>query len=489
MTINNSAAAGLAVRGNTGRTNLLGVTANNAALNGVNVLGNAGETNFSNLTVADSGLHGVFIQANTGPVNFNNTLVERAGADAIRVIEEHDGPIAFNNTTLLNPTDSGIVLSQTEGGISFENTLIANAGAHGVLLDDTTGNYRFGQTTITNTQDVAFLIDDGESNVEFTGRITQTTGAEALAIRNIDGGQYSLTPGAAGGPTIVASNLDPGVFAVDLDADGSLAQINLVGVNVDANGVGGGLRLTNLGVNGLANFENLTITNAATGVAVLNNDGFVNFQQLQSTAVGAGSIAFLANDNTALVNVGGANNRLVAVEGRAALIEQTNGFLSFDRITVTDGDGDAVVLRDFDGGFFVQQRFTVDGNTAGTGWLVENATGQFVAGRLDFDDVLDGVHFTNVAGSIILGGGTIGGTGAAGTGLNIGDVGGALSLEMFNTRINGYATGVELLVNPGGTLTLGGVNNTFGTNTQNADVTNNGTINGVINFNGGITVP
>jgi hypothetical protein len=490
VAVNGTGTFGLQIQQNAGQTNVTSATISNPGSIGVAVLANGSDTNFSGLIVRDSADDGIQLQANSGNVNFNNTTVERAGGDGIAVLGEQDGTASFNNTTIVASVDAGIRLQQTEGGVNFENTLISGAGTQGIVLDDTTGTYRFGETRIDNAGLTGFLIDDGDPNVTFTGIIRQTNGVSALVVRDIDGGSYSFTPGAAGGPVVFASNLTAGTFAVDIDADGALSQFTVNGLQVDAAGVGGGFRLQNLGTNGQGTFQNFAITNAATGIAVQNNQGFINFQTIQSASQGAGSIALLVQNNTSgLVNFAGGGNRLTNVGGRAALIENTDGFMTFDRINVTAGDADAVVIRQLEGGFFVNESFNIDGNTAGTAVLVEQSNGQFVFGNLDFENVLNGVAFNNTQGSLILSNGEIIGTGAAGTGVRIANIGGTFGWQAFNVGIEDFATGVELIVGGGDTLNLQGVNNSFSGNTQNSSVVNGGTINGQIEFNNGITVP
>ena len=248
-------------------------------------------------------------------------------------------------------SDNGVLLTNIAGNVSSVNTTISGGGAGGAAIEiqNATGaSINFQSTVLVeNYAGTAVLIDGGDAGtITFAGDIDDHTGSRSIDVMNRAGG------------TVMFSSTN----------------------NVDDDG--GGIRVANNNLgNAAINFQGTYILDTTTNVAVLatNNTGAtINFTGLDiNTTTGDGFVA----TGGGTLGVSGLTNEIDTTTGRGLVIQDMTiaaGGAEFERVTVTDGATNAIVIEDTIGGEITVGRGANDGDggvitTDGNAIVITNA--------------------------------------------------------------------------------------------------------------------
>jgi titin len=341
-----------------------------------------------------------------------------------------------------------------------------------------------------NRDDGLELLAGGGTLVQGNYIGTDVTGTRALG--NLRGVFCRTSGNTFGGTAVGAGNLvsGNGGNGLELDADGNVAQGNLVGTDVSGEvalgngGVGVAVAGSNNVIGGTAaGTGNVVSANQATGLEIFTGSGNLVQGNLIGTdaggAVALGNFVGVAVDGTAGANtVGGVSGAGNVISGNRASGVQlaSSGNVVQGNLIGTDAGGTVAVGNNI--GVAVQGSGNIIGGTAsGAGNVV---SGNRTDGVLAFGSrvALQGNYIgTDVTGTQAVGNGvgvalqgtgaTVGGTVAAASNLISGNVGDGLDVtgsgdQVLGNLIGTDVTGTQALGNGGDGVHVSGSNNAVG---------------------------
>ena len=389
--------------------------------------------------------------------------------------------------------DNGVGAS----GTTVSNMTIRNFQTAGIEILPSASTTINGVTFSGNASDVILNASNTTlANVSSTGAtgiafdIRNATGTTTLTNVSVTGaGAGGISFGGASGPsgTITASNVDisganalaitGGNAVISFDAASSIATASGTAVNI-ANRSGGSFTFAGSVVaNGTANGISVS------GATAANSVSFTGTVDLGTTTAMTGA-AVSINNNGSASTVSFADLDIVT-NGATGFIAGGSGTINVTTGTVSSTSAQAVALNGVAAGI----NFSSTSSTGGTNNIaLTNVTGTVNLGSGALSGA-SGAAFLASGGSANV---TYGGTITKTTGGNVvsvsGRTGGTMTLSGNLSATGGFANGILVNANTGGTIDFSGATKTLTTGANNAvSLTNN---NGAtINFtNGGLAI-
>ncbi|NLE39549.1 MAG: right-handed parallel beta-helix repeat-containing protein, partial [Pirellulaceae bacterium] len=286
---------------------------------------------FSKVAIDNATSAALMIDGGQSVVTINGLITQNAPTAglAVDIKGGHSGTLTFNEKT----TGEGVIVATAGAGLAFNDADGTYDFNHAIRLSgdmtagisitgDSGGRFDFDNAAITNIDGVAFNLNGGTADVNFTGKITQTTGAQAAV--NVEGGH-------TGSITFNEQTTDAGVIVASSGAGLTFNQADgLYTFNhlVDLDNLVNGISITDS--DGSFTFAKATIDDA-TGAALLVNGGSanVNFTGLiTQDAAGAGYAVDVLGSHTGTINLS------EKTSGEGVIIASQGGGLRF-----TDADG------------------------------------------------------------------------------------------------------------------------------------------------------
>ncbi len=324
-TLNNQ---GISVTNNTGgTTNFSGTnTLSTGANDAVTITNNPGaSTSIGNLTITTTSGQG-FVATGGGSLTvsgFSNKITRSAGGttgNALDIEGMTVGAVDFesvnatggaNGVRLVNNTTGTITVGDTGNAVGQGGTITgtADAGVHAA-----NSNLVLNGVTVTNAGDAA---NENAVEITHTNATAMSAGLNHLTVTNATAARDGVVIDGTGGSGTFTANIQN--MAVDVKGDGLIANSGVTltagGTNALKSDTGVGLGLTNVAISSSgANFDSVTVTNAATsGIVMQNVTGGQVAVGPASGAVGAGGKITSADDAIVLQNVQSAAIRQVEI--------------------------------------------------------------------------------------------------------------------------------------------------------------------------------
>jgi hypothetical protein len=363
-----------------------------------------GTLTFQTGTISATSGTGLQFSNADGTYVFSGTTTMNGGDAGIDIITGSDGSFNFGTlTSITNPSGDAFLINGGNGPVTYQGTIAKNNAGRAVNIQSRTGNSVSLSGSISSTASSSGILAQSNSggtiNFSNASKVINVTGASnAVTLTSNNGATINFTNGldidtvdgigfsASGGGII---NVSSGTNTV-ASTSGQAIDIDAVQTNITFNSVDStaspaqGIDLTNLSNSSIFTVSGTTnITNASSGSTSINinnvgassdiNFGTTNIINRNNTGIqitsAAGTVDF---GSTTIANLNNAGGHGIRVDTSSAVITITTASISntqqnsaeadanADGIAETDGDGDAIFLKDNTSGTF---RFNLNGGT------------------------------------------------------------------------------------------------------------------------------
>ncbi|MCX7427887.1 MAG: hypothetical protein NTW96_19945 [Planctomycetia bacterium] len=490
---------------------------------GIDITNDSGGTfTFAKTTITSPTGTAFNLNSGTATVTFTGKITQANNAAAVAIGGEHKtGTVTFNEAT----TDEGVITATNGTGLQFDNADGTYKFNHAVVLSNTVvggdagiditndsgGTFTFAKTTITDPTGTAFNLNGGTATVTFTGKITQSNNAAAVAI---GGGHKTGTVTfneATTGAGVVTATAGTGIVLNDADGTYNFsdavtlstgAVVNIFGGSTGTVTFDSGSSINNFSgtaftvtdsaatvtysgtigssilgrpveishnTGGIVTFGG-AITGAANGIDVHSNsggtfqfNGLVNLDTANNTAVSlaTNSGATIGFNNLDINTTTGTGTGFTATGGGTIRLTGTG-----NTIATTTGVGlnlNGVEISSTGAAF---KSISVDGaangivlnNVTGTGTLSVGSGGSsFGDGGTIQNTTADGISITDAA-HVSLNNMLVTGAVGSGDGIHLEHTSGSFNVTIADCRINNTAgQGIDIIAGAGTTnVTLDG---------------------------------
>jgi hypothetical protein len=354
-----------------------------AAVNrGINVVNSDAVLTFADAEITNTSGNALTFDGGDASMTLTGKVTQNTGAVALAVSNGHNGTLVFNE---LDADDgifevsagNGLQFNNADGAYTFNHAVVLNGGNAGIdILNDSEGTFTFDNTTITDPTGEAFVVDGGTAIVTFTGKITQSRDALAVAVRGRHSGDISFNEFDAGDGVIDATHGDGLLFD---DADGTYAFNHAVVLDGTSNATDTRLRILNDSDGSITFADAQIVDPTATAVEVVGGDADLNFvgritqsnnqSAVSVTGAHTGTLNFTESTSGAGV--------IEATAGNGLQFSNADGSYNFtDAVELSGSEG--INIQNSSSGTFTFATDSVIDNVAGTGLNVQNSTANVI---------------------------------------------------------------------------------------------------------------
>lgn len=339
--------------------------------------GSDGVVTFADIEITDPTGSAVSFDGGSAGMFLTGQITQSNNAPAVSVTGGHAGPLVFEqsaaNDSFVRVTDgTGLQFDNADGAYTFNQEVDLDGGDAGIdILNNSDGTFAFADTTINNPTGVALNVEGGSINsvITYTGSISQTNNAAAVAVSGGHEGTLIMTEAAIGAGIINATN-GTGLQFDNADGDYSFNHA------VVLDGGDAGIDILN-GSAGTFTFINTTITNpSGTALHVDSSSPTATFNGTITN--NAGRAVVLENNTIGVITVNG--NVTDTAEG-VSVENNSDGTIRFTAqvdlntgantaVTVTGNTNNVVSFSDLQAA-----------TTSGTGFLAINSDTVEVVGN------------------------------------------------------------------------------------------------------------
>ncbi len=398
-------------------------------IGGVSLTNQSGTLSYTGIVLSAVPTAGNAVQINGGSaaVTFDGIINYEAGGAAVDVLGGNTGSFDFNGISNVHD-GTGLQFANADGTYSFTGIIDLDGGDAGIdILNGSSGTFTFGSgVDIVNPTGPAVNIQSLASGAVFNydGDIVANSNV-ILSVDTAASGSVINFNKAAFNTLTSTGNPFGGIFLFDIDGN---LEITTPTTITDP----GFSSLFATDGDGVWTFNDLTINGQAGlngGVDIFGQTNIVNFNNLNITTNSAGTgdatTGFLAGGNNT-INVTGNSSVNADGGGALVLINVTNINMTFSSLTSTNnlnsqvgfaGD-DGIQLLNVDGGTLDVTGLSTVHNADGVGINIEDVGAAVTFASVDIDGiglnaVIAGVVFSNT-GAVNIEGGSINDVGADG---------------------------------------------------------------------------